>query len=527
MAVRAPTGFRIRSTRKALGLTQAELAKRAGISPSYLNLIEANKREIGGALLNKIAGLIGVETDSLTGRTEQRLTNELCEIVTEPLVQRLKLTPESAAELIGRHPDWARALLTIYRAWQDQSAASRALADRLSQDPVLSDTLYQMLSQVTAIRSSSEILDDMPDIDAESRKRFQEIISVESRRLSETSQSLARLFDTAGKPGMAFSPADEVDDFFYENNAWFPALEDLGSEVRQRLLEAGGMDGVSLSTYLASVHHLRVAQVPGATRNGETMNGGDAPVSANGAAGGHLTIGENLPSASRRFQLVRHIALQESTAAIDKIMEGGDFSSDAARERCRSALASYVAGAIVFPYDSFLASAEDCRYDIELLQQRFDASFEQVCHRLVTLKNPRHPGVPFAFIRSDPAGHVGKRFPLPGLPLLRYGHSCSLWAVFNAFQAPGRILRRLTEFPDGERFLMVAQAVTKQRAAFHEAPVMQSVMLICDELNAGRTIYADGLDLNSSRAAVPVGPSCRMCPRPHCRFRGEAQIVRT
>ena len=49
--MRAPIGIRISSRRKALGIGQAELARRAGISPSYLNLIEANKRDVGGALL--------------------------------------------------------------------------------------------------------------------------------------------------------------------------------------------------------------------------------------------------------------------------------------------------------------------------------------------------------------------------------------------------------------------------------------------------------------------------------------------
>ncbi len=73
---KSPIGFRIRLERKALGLTQAELAKRAGISPSYLNLIEANKREIGGALLKRIADLLDVEMDALTGRAARQMITE-------------------------------------------------------------------------------------------------------------------------------------------------------------------------------------------------------------------------------------------------------------------------------------------------------------------------------------------------------------------------------------------------------------------------------------------------------------------
>jgi DNA-binding XRE family transcriptional regulator len=43
-------GSRIRERRVALGLRQAEVALRAGISGSYLNLIEHNRRRIGGKL---------------------------------------------------------------------------------------------------------------------------------------------------------------------------------------------------------------------------------------------------------------------------------------------------------------------------------------------------------------------------------------------------------------------------------------------------------------------------------------------
>ena len=48
-------GLKIRALRRRSGLTQGELARRAGISPSYLNLIELNKRAVGGALVDRIA----------------------------------------------------------------------------------------------------------------------------------------------------------------------------------------------------------------------------------------------------------------------------------------------------------------------------------------------------------------------------------------------------------------------------------------------------------------------------------------
>jgi hypothetical protein len=306
-----------------------------------------------------------------------------------------------------------------------------------------------------------------------------------------------------------------------QHNAWFPVLERAGDEIRQQVLHYGGTDEASLTDYLHSKHATTVARLssegprPGGFRN---LTRFDAEAS-------QVAFLANAPRSTRRFQLARQIARVEAAAAIETQLEDPLLTSDTARDRARYALSSYVAGVLIFPYEEFLRSVTDCRHDIEILCQRYDASYEQVCHRLVTLRNPDLPGVPFAFLRSDPAGFITKRFPLPGLPLLRGGHACPLWAIFNSYQTPSRTVRRLVEFPNGARYLMIAQAVTKQPASFHEAPFLQSVMLICDLRQAGRTVYADGLDLSSTQAATPVGPSCRVCPRSDCRFRNEDQIV--
>jgi len=49
------TGSRIRERRLMIGLRQADLAREVDISASYLNLIEHNRRRIGGKLLVDIA----------------------------------------------------------------------------------------------------------------------------------------------------------------------------------------------------------------------------------------------------------------------------------------------------------------------------------------------------------------------------------------------------------------------------------------------------------------------------------------
>jgi predicted transcriptional regulator len=180
---------------------------------------------------------------------------------------------------------------------------------------------------------------------------------------------------------------------------------------------------------------------------------------------------------------------------------------------------------MLMPYEPFLEDAVALRYDVGLLAHKHGVSFEQACHRLVTLRRPDAAGIPFAFMRTDPAGYVTKRFPLPRLPIPRYGNACPLWAVYTAFQNPGAIVRQLAELPAGDRFLFIARAVVKEQPLFGQHPHVVSIMLACDALHADQTTYADGLDLAAPSRAAPIGPTCRLCPRATCRHREEDPIV--
>ena len=80
------SGLKIRTARKELGVPQGELARAAGISASYLNLIEQNKRPLTESLLDRIAACLGVERRLLEAETEQRIVDELNEISADTVV---------------------------------------------------------------------------------------------------------------------------------------------------------------------------------------------------------------------------------------------------------------------------------------------------------------------------------------------------------------------------------------------------------------------------------------------------------
>jgi XRE family transcriptional regulator, fatty acid utilization regulator len=80
----ALTGSRIRDRRVAAGMKQADLARAAGISPSYLNLIEHNRRAVGGKLLADLARTLGCELSALTEGAEAALLGALREAAAAP-----------------------------------------------------------------------------------------------------------------------------------------------------------------------------------------------------------------------------------------------------------------------------------------------------------------------------------------------------------------------------------------------------------------------------------------------------------
>jgi hypothetical protein len=169
------------------------------------------------------------------------------------------------------------------------------------------------------------------------------------------------------------------------------------------------------------------------------------------------------------------------------------------------------------PYAAFLSAAATLRHDVEALASRFGVSFEQACHRLSTLQRQGARGVPFFFVRVDPAGNVSKRFSAAGFPFARYGGSCPRWVVHTAFAQPGVLQVQVAELPDGTAYLCFGRTVTRPARTWGEPRPTHVVAMGCGIAHADAVAYADGLDLE--RAKVGIGLSCRLCDRPDCRSR--------
>ncbi len=131
------------------------------------------------------------------------------------------------------------------------------------------------------------------------------------------------------------------------------------------------------------------------------------------------------------------------------------------RRLYRITLANYFAAAVMTPYQPFHSAAVALNYDVHVLAQRFNAGFEQVCHRLTTLQWPNARGVPFFLLRVDNAGNVSKRFSSGTFPFSKFGGTCPLWNVHSTFDTPDRLLSQVIRTADGTRYFSIAQMVRR------------------------------------------------------------------
>ena len=146
---------------------------------------------------------------------------------------------DSTGELIGQFPGWARALAALARSEREASRAARALADRLTHDPFLGETVHRMLTRVAAVRSAAEILAEFTDIPPARRERFRRIIFEESRGLSDVGEALAAYFAKIDATDRTLTPLDEVEALFDAHANRFDEIETAAAPL-QELLERSG-----------------------------------------------------------------------------------------------------------------------------------------------------------------------------------------------------------------------------------------------------------------------------------------------
>jgi XRE family transcriptional regulator, fatty acid utilization regulator len=239
-----------------------------------------------------------------------------------------------------------------------------------------------------------------------------------------------------------------------------------------------------------------------------------------------LMLSALLRSESRTFGIAYQLALVEFRPLIMHMIQVAAPTDEPTRRLLHMSLANYAAGAIMMPYQPFLQTAEQHRYDIDRLCAEFGASVEQVAHRLTTLGRSGARGIPFFMLRVDSAGNISKRFAGESFPFSRFGGTCPRWNLHSAFQTPGRIVTQVVETPDGQRFFTVSRTVERSLRLDPHEDSQLAIGLGCDLKYAAKIGYVQGVDLVQPRV-MPIGPACSICPRTRCPQRATPPAGRT
>ncbi len=318
------------------------------------------------------------------------------------------------------------------------------------------------------------------------------------------------------RPHAVLMPYEQVRDFLHYRSNYFEDLDAAAEDLAEQTFGLVAARPDTVANYLFAKHQIRIEFRP-VEPNSRFMRQLDRKARV-------LWLREGIDPSSATFLMAQQIGLLEQGEAIERIVASANFRSEDAAAITRLALANYYAGAVLMPYDRFLEQARKTRYDAERLCFTFGTSFEQVGHRFSTLQKPNAKGVPFYFVRFDRAGNIIKRHSSTRFQFARFGGTCPLWNVHEAFEAAGRTLVQIAEMPDGVRYLCVARAVTKSGGS-HLAPSRHYALGIgCEAAHASDVVYGDLVDLKAP--PVLIGVSCRMCERHECPQRAAPPIDR-
>ncbi|MCW5720263.1 MAG: DUF2083 domain-containing protein [Devosia sp.] len=155
-------GGRIKRLRRQRRLNQADLAAALGISASYLNLIEHNRRKVTVPLLFAIAGYFGVEPGELVDSDEGRLLGDLMEAFGDDLFVDSALTNLDIRDLAQANPAAARAMLKLYDRYRGLVGGAAPPPSPSESQPfhlateTISDFLQESANHFPALEAAAE-----------------------------------------------------------------------------------------------------------------------------------------------------------------------------------------------------------------------------------------------------------------------------------------------------------------------------------------------------------------------------------
>ena len=306
-------------------------------------------------------------------------------------------------------------------------------------------------------------------------------------------------------------PGEVISDFLQEKKNYFPKLEEFANNVFEKVQKNNRTRYVALCEFLKTEYSITVKDViPDEGKPFSKIFDKNKK---------ELLLSDYNSLETKKLHPPAQIAQEGAINIITDYLSNFNFPSDESKRLTQVALLNYCGAAILMPYKLFHNECKKLKYDLELLQNTFATSFEQVAHRVTCLQDPKLPGIPFHMLRTDIAGNISKRFSLSGIEIPRYGGACPRWNVYSAFTRPGVIQAAVSKMTNGEKYVCIARTVEKGVGRYGQSKSILSIGLGCEAKYAKEFVYTENLDITDKKTEIPIGVSCRTCDRLDCSQR--------
>ncbi len=306
-------------------------------------------------------------------------------------------------------------------------------------------------------------------------------------------------------------PGEVISDFLQEKKNYFPKLEEFANNVFEKVQKNNRTRYVALCEFLKTEYSIIVKDViPDEGKPFSKIFDKNKK---------ELLLSDYNSLETKKLHAAAQIAQEGAMKEINDYLSEFKFPTEESKRLTQIALLNYCGAAILMPYKLFHSECKKLKYDLELLQNTFATSFEQVAHRVTSLQDPKLPGIPFHFLRVDVAGNISKRFSLSGIEIPRYGGACPRWNVYSAFSRPGVIQAAVSKMTNGEKYVCIARTVEKGVGRYGQKKSMLSIGLGCEAKYAKDFVYTENLSLSDKKTEIPIGVSCRTCDRLDCSQR--------
>ncbi len=531
-------GQKIKVFRKKLGLQAKRLAEQLSISPSYLNLIESGKRKIDGDLLLKISQELRIELSDLSIKEPLNLNNSKIAISKfsnkkelnklnlrigpkiKAFRRQLGLQANTLAEQLGISPSYLNLIESGKRKIDGDLVIKVCKELKIELSDLTSKTNLNLENNISELLSD-DLFDDLDIVGPEVKdlvntnpKIAKALIKLGDNFKQKDHEIVNKVENISGKiidGRKASFPGEVVADFLQENKNYFPKLEFFADKIFDKVKQNNRTRYIALCNFLKSEYNITVKDV--IPEEGKPFS------KIYNKKSKELLLSDYLSLETKKLHAAAQMAQEGAANEINDYLETFKFPSEEARKLTKVALLNYCGAAILMPYKLFHKECKNLKYDLELLQNTFATSFEQVAHRVTCLQDPALPGIPFHFLRVDVAGNISKRFSLSGIEIPRYGGACPRWNVYSAFSRPGVIQAAVSKMVNGEKYVCIARTVEKGVGRYGQKKSMLSIGLGCEAKYAREFVYTENLDLNDKKSELPIGVSCRTCDRLDCSQR--------